>query len=547
MSVATLPGLLRQAAAQHSDRPAIVFEGRMLTYTELDAAAARMANSLIRHGVEPGDRVALWLPKSIEAFLAVWGVALAGAVYVPIDPTAPAARAATIIRDCDATGLVTVSGYYDSLARSADGPLPLRAVWCANAASSQSTIAGLAPIPWNEVVGESRLRPDVEVSGEDLASIPYTSGSTGMPKGVMVSHQALLEQALWTQEFLRLSPADRLPGYSPLHSGMAAFELFVGACAGAATYPVPSRLAAFPAHVVRSWSDQRLTVWFVVPSALAMMLANCDLSALDLSSLKTVIFTGEKFPLARLHDLMTLLPNVTFVNSYSCTEAKIRALRTISYPPQAADTRLIGKTSASARLSVLDDHGRPVADGEVGKVWVSGPVVMRGYWNLPELTAKALRNIELSPAETVTAYCTGDLARRNEDGAIELVGRADQQVKIRGFRVEIGEIEAVLERHAAVAQTVVLMAPDRAQGEVLKAIVVLHEGASATASELRRHCAELLPPYMVPVTVEFRAALPLMSTGKIDRRQLQAPPQLASKQESTKPELGRETDAKRVS
>jgi acyl-CoA synthetase (AMP-forming)/AMP-acid ligase II len=217
---------------------------------------------------------------------------------------------------------------------------------------------------------------------------------------------------------------------------------------------------------------------------------------------------------------MRLLPHARFVISYGRTEAKLRSLHEVKFPPQEIDTRTIGKTAADTRLLVLDEHEKPVADGAIGELWITGPGLMLGYYGLPEMTAEFIRTVTLGPNDSVLACRTGDLVRRRPDGTLELLGRADQQIKVRGYRVEIAEIETALCRHPAVQAAIVIAVPDPETGNRLRAVVVLKKGSAADERALCDHCAAHLPPYMVPEAIEFLASLPLMSNGKVDRRGL---------------------------
>jgi amino acid adenylation domain-containing protein len=514
-----LPAFLVHSAERFSGNRALVMEGRVLTYAELEIAANRMAHSLIRHGVKRGDRVALWLPKSIEAIIALWGIMKAGAAYVAVDPLAPPSRLATIARDCEIAGLVTAAADADGLNQAFGTSAPMLGVWCVDAAPDARQLANCPVVQWGEMETESGEPASVAINDDDLASIQYTSGSTGTPKGVMASHRALAGQAEWTFEVFEFTSEDRMPGYTPLSSAMSSFEIFVGARAGATIYPVPPRLAPFPAAVARSWSEQGLTAWFVVPSVLTLMLNSVNLSSLDFSPLRIVGFSGEKFPVDRLHELMCLLPWVRFVNCYSRTESKLRTWHEVRFPPQESDTRRIGRTSSEWRLLVLDENARPVPDETIGELWVSGPGVMSGYWGLPDLTAEVLRPIE-ADGERLLACRTGDLVKWRKDGGFELVGRAGRQVKIRGHRVELEEIEVVISRHPAVMQAIVAAVSDEKIGNRLRAVVVLKDGARADEKMLRSHCAALLPPHMIPEMFHFSSDLPLMSNGKVDRQAL---------------------------
>jgi amino acid adenylation domain-containing protein len=516
-----LPTLLQAAAERHARHPALMMEARHLSYGDLDALSNRIARSLQRHGIRVEDRVALWFDKSLEAIAAIWGVLKAGAAYVPIDATAPALRMATIARNCQVATLVTTSDRVAQVEEAFGQDPPMRAILLIDSnLPGESTHTPV--VSWADIESESQDALSITIDPESLASVHYTSGSTGAPKGVITPHRALFAQAQWTQGAFGLSAEDRLTGYTPIQSAMSNFEIFAGAAAGATTFLVPKRIGAFPAALARSFSEQRLTVWYVVPSALVMMINRGNLAALDLSSLRMIAFAGEALPLPRLHELMELLPGVRFGQVYGRTEVKVRSFHEVKFPPREIDTRTIGRTPPDCGMFLLDEHMHPVAEGEVGELWVSGPGLMRGYWGLPQLTAEVMRMIELSDGEKVLACRTGDLVRRHADGALELVGRADEQVKIRGYRVEIGEIERVLHRHPAVARAIVIVQEDSMMGHRLRAVVMAKSGETVDEHALREHCFKTLPRYMIPELVEFRSELPLTGNGKLDRRALGA-------------------------
>ncbi|HVN90090.1 MAG TPA: amino acid adenylation domain-containing protein [Candidatus Binataceae bacterium] len=517
MKAQLVPDVLMAAVEQYPARTAIVMGERVVTYAEFDAMATKVARSLVRYGVRPGDRVALWMPKSIEAIAAIWGIMRAGAAYVPLDATAPVARIAGIICDCAASGLITSARNLAMLTPILADENPLRGVWLPEATASELQCA--APlITADELESEDAQSFSVALKPGSLANIQYTSGSTGAPKGVMVPHHALLEQMNWTQNVFHLTPDDRLSGHTPLHSAMASFDIFMSVLAGAALYPVPPALALFPREVAKLWSAEKLSVWFVVPSVLSMMIDQGGFDGNDFSSLRIVGFGGERATYDRIREIANRLPHVRLFTNYSCTEAKIRILRELPRPFEEIDLRRIGPISGAFELFVLDDDDRPVGPGEVGKLWIVGSVLMLGYWGRPEETARALREVEPEPGRKVKGYCTGDLVRRLEDGGLELVGRADQQIKIRGNRVEPSEIEAALTRRPEVQEALVFPQQDAKLGLRVVAVVVAKDDASIDQAILRRHCAELLPAYMVPAAIYVRSAIPRLSNGKVDRR-----------------------------
>jgi amino acid adenylation domain-containing protein len=489
---------------------------RMLTYAGLESAANRFARSMHRHGVGRGATVALWMPKSIEAVVAIWGILKAGAIYIPIDPAAPALRMAAIARDCRIAGLVTIGARAAEVERAFGESQQIRALWYAD---DGPDLRGCPTVAWRNVLSESDAATGVDVNAEELASVVYTSGSTGRPKGVMVSHRAILWQSGWLAERAELTMQDRIAGLTPLHSSMSTFDLCGAAQAGAALYPVDHRLIAFPSQLGRFIAEQGVTICLTVPTMLVELARRGNLAALDLSALRMLIACGEALAAGPVRELRRMLPATRFVHGYGRTEAKIFTWHEIASLPQDDAARLqMGRPAPDCAAYVLDEAGRPLPAGVTGELWVSGPNLMTGYWGMPNATAEAMRTIEPAFGVRILACRTGDRVTQRADGNLEFVGRVDQQVKVRGFRVELGEIEAVLTRHPAVAQAAVLAVPDEAGARRLVAAVMLKDGMSADGRELRRHCAALLPPHAVPEEIEPRDNLPLTSTGKLDRR-----------------------------
>ena len=518
-----LPRLVTQSADRHATAPAVVMDGVTLDYATLEQRSNRFARSLVAHGVRRGDRVALWLPKSPDAIVALYGIMKAGAAYVPGDPASPASRLAYIARDCAVAGLVTTRDRAQALDEAFAGRAPMRALWFADADDARAElphVAGLPGVHWAALASEEPRAFDSPALEDDLAYILYTSGSTGDPKGVMLSHRNCRVFTDWAAETFALTSQDRVANQAPFHFDLSTFDLFSAAAAGASVHPVSPRIAAFPAAVAMRWTQDRLSVWYCTPSSLVLMLTRGGLEKQDLSALRVLLFAGEVFPAKYLRQLVALAPHARYANLFGPTETNVCTWLEVKQAPEGDAPLSIGRACPYDEALVLDDALRPVPAGGVGELWIRGASVMHGYWGSPERTALALQTIDIAPGIRDRAYRTGDLVRVLSDGNLEFLGRRDHQVKTRGYRVELGEIETRLAAHPAVGEAVVVAVPDDEVTNRLKAVVVSKADVEVSADELREHCARTLPRYMVPETVEFRKDLPRTSSGKVDRRAL---------------------------
>jgi amino acid adenylation domain-containing protein len=512
--------LLESAADRYPDRTAIVDRDRAVTYAELERRANQLAHALVDLGVARGDRVGLYLDKSLESLVGIYGVLKAGAAYVPFDPNAPTARLGYIAGNCEIRVLLTgkeKSGRWSELV--ADGaPLDTLVVLNQNGGSPSSN--GIRIVTAEEIARRPDSAPGIGGIDLDLAYILYTSGSTGQPKGVMLSHLNALTFVRWVTERFGLKPEDRLSNHAPLHFDLTILDIFAAASAGAAMIIVPSEASVFPMEIRRFIDENDITVWYSVPSILSMLTLRGNLRGGEFPRLRTILFAGEVFPTKYLRDLMRLLPHVEFHNLYGPTETNVCTHYQVpNLPEDQTEAIPIGKAIADVEVFAVTDDGRVAAGGEIGELYVRGTTVMQGYWGDRERTARVLfPNSPYGGEVHDPAYRTGDLVRQAEDGNFRLLGRRDHQIKSRGYRIELGEIETVLYAHPAVVECAVIAVADELITNRIKAYVSIRDGVDT--GELVRFCAERIPRYMIPESFEILERLPKTSTGKIDRQAL---------------------------
>ncbi|WP_051340479.1 amino acid adenylation domain-containing protein [Azospirillum halopraeferens] len=515
-----LHDLVSASADRHPTATAVVMRDRRLTYRQLDDAATRLAHCLRDAGCRDGDRVGLMLPKSPDAVVAMLGVLKARCLYVPIDVQNPAPRAARIVDACRPRVL---------LAAKPAGTLleNVRAVSEAARAAAVGWLEGDAPAEIAPAFGRDDVdaRPatplDLPGAPQANAHILFTSGSTGLPKGVVIPHAAAVTFVEWATDYFGYQPGDRVSGHAPFHFDLSTFDIYGALSTGAELHLVPPELNLLPAKLAAFIREHELTQWFSVPSVMNFMARMDAVKPNDFPSLTRVLWCGEVLPTPALIHWMERLPHVRFTNLYGPTEATI-ASSFYTVPSVPADPALpipIGTPCAGERMFVLDDAGRPAPAGEIGHLFIAGAGLADGYWEDPEKTAAAF--VPAADGDGLM-YRTGDLAKRGEDGLIHFVGRADTQIKSRGYRIELGEIEAALGAVERLKEyAVVAVDRDAFEGATICCAYAPNEGTELPPAELRTLLAARLPGYMLPTRWAVMDPLPKNANGKIDRRRLQ--------------------------
>ncbi|HSK77764.1 MAG TPA: amino acid adenylation domain-containing protein [Thermoanaerobaculia bacterium] len=493
---------------RHPDLPAVVSEGAVLTYGELDQRAGRLAGRLRALGVGPEVPVALYFERSASMLVAVLGVLKAGGAYLPLEPTHPSERLVGMLKGAGRLLLVSERRLEGTLTRAA------------------AEVLWLDEIP----AAEEGLRATVPVLAGNLAYVLHTSGSTGKPKGVGCTHRGVLNLLADFARRQPLAAGSRGSLWTSLSFDVSVYEIFSPLLAGGAVYIVPETIRQDPERFLDWLLAERIESAYVPPFLVAALCDRLERSA-KTASLCRLLVGVEPIPEPLLARIAELCPGLAVINGYGPTEATICATLYDVDPRRShfgdPPVTPIGRPVANSGVYLLDRHLEPVPVGVPGELYIAGAGLARGYLRRPEATAERFVPHPWSQAEGERLYRTGDLVRRRTDGNLEFLGRIDHQIKLRGFRIEPGEIEAALLAHPAVREAVVTVAGragfEGREHRRLVAYVAGVEGQVPASGELRELLRERLPAYMVPAAFMALPALPLTPSGKLDRKALPEP------------------------
>jgi amino acid adenylation domain-containing protein len=514
---------ISEAAQRRPDSRALVEDGGAMTYRALEEYGNRLARALREAGCRKDDRVAVLMPKSALAVATLTGVLKAGCAYVPLDPAGAVVRTADMLRRCQPRALLVAGGSQSEevvshlrdrevLRGVALAPLDLDTT-LEHAAFTRRDADGLCgePLP-------------LTASAQDVAYILFTSGSTGRPKGVPITHANVLAFIDWAVRCFSLGPEDRLSGHTELTFDLSTFDIFATFAAGAELHPVPRQRQLLPRNLIDFIAERELTLWFSVPSQLAYVARFDALSGRALPCLRQVAWCGDVLPTPSLIYWRRCLPGASFTNLYGPTETTVASSYyrvPESFEDETADIP-IGVACDGEELLVLDDDLTPVPDGEVGEIYIRGVGLSRGYWCDEARTAEAFLPDPANPAGRI--YRTGDVGRRDADGNVRFLGRADFQIKTSGYRVEPAEVENAILRVEGVAACAVV--PVRVGDFFGSAVGCAYvpsngDGDALAPRRIKRQLEDLIPSYMIPSRWTAMQSLPIDTRGKVDRAMIQ--------------------------
>jgi amino acid adenylation domain-containing protein len=511
-------------AEKNPEAIAVVLNQEKMTYGQLDRLSNQLARILKEGGCRRGDRVGLLMPNLPAAIVGLLGIYKADAIYVPLDPSSPAARVKKMVESIESPWILAagpVGPLLDDLLNEDRFRYSISVGWVGpQGVGGKNFKPKFSLADFDGYSGEAleyRNRP------EDPAHIFFTSGSTGVPKGVVVAHSSVIHFIQWAVDYFGMSASDRNSGHMGLHFDVSISDMFGTFATGAELHIIPPELNLLPNKLADFLRQSELTQWFSVPSILNYTAKFDVVREGDFPSLKRLLWCGEVLPTPALIYWMKRLPHVRFTNLYGPTETTI--LSTYYTVPACPEDEMapipIGVPCPGEELLVLDEKLQPVPQGQVGDLYIGGVGLSLGYWRDPEKTGAAFLSNPYSPDPADRIYKTGDLGKVGEDGLFYFFGRKDSQIKCRGYRVELGEVEAALNALNLLQECAVVSIPaDGFEGTRICCAYVAQPGNAVSPQALRPQLAKALPSYMVPSRWMALTRLFRNANGKIDRPRL---------------------------
>jgi len=510
-----LQSYLDEGGRLHPEKPALVDDQRSISYGELQRDANRIAGCLREHGVRRQDRVVICMKRSAQVVVAIMGILKADAIYVPMDAKAPVERLLKVVRDCRPSAVICDEAALPVMDRVKSQMPTVRRLVVFGAGTGASDIAC---VRWEEGSPSVVQPPGYDNIDADAAYILYTSGSTGSPKGVTISHLNVINYIEWAVEYFRILESDRILGTAPFHFDMSTFDIYTALKAGATLCIAPERLLLFPGKLLDLIEKERVTLWKGVSSLLMYLSSTGSLREGRIPTLEKILFGGEVLATKHLMNWMRHYPSKRFYNVYGPTESTgISACYPVQRAPAAASEPIpIGRACANTEIFILTDEDRPAQAGETGELCIRGSGLSLGYWDDEEKTARAFVRNPLGCTQNDRIYRTGDLARRREDGVLEYLGRKDFQIKYMGYRIELFEIEQAILSQDNIHQAAVVLC-DTNQSEVPELVAFIAGPSLMDPDSIMDELGRVVPSYMLPKRIVPMSEIPLTDRGKTDR------------------------------
>ena len=509
--------LLEKAAVRFADKTALICGARQYSYREIDQVATRLAAYLIENGVKPQDRVVVYLENSFESVVSIFGVLKAGGIFVLLNPEIKAKKLNYVLDDTGAHTLITAQYKHNIIADALTQNLPIQhLIWIdqvegdvcgTNSLVKQSGWKASTTMP------ENAQLQSVKVIDIDLAALIYTSGSSGLPKGVMCAHYNMMAAVQSINGFLNNSSADIILNVLPLSFDYGLYQILLAFHAGATV--VLEKSFSYSYDLVKLIHSKKITGFPIVPTLAAILCKMEKMDKIKFENLRYITNTGDTLSVALIHKLSKLFPETQLYSMYGLTECK-----RVSYlPPEFLKQKptSVGIPIPNTDVFVADELGRPLEPGVVGELVVRGSHVMQGYWRLPEETQSTFRN---GATRTDALLYTGDWFKRDQEGFLYFVGRKNDILKHKGQRVSPREIESAINTMKGVVNSAVIGIPDDIKGQRIVAFVQIEDDTEITNESISRHCQEHLEDFLVPHQVLFIEDLPISGNGKVDKQRL---------------------------
>ncbi len=523
----TLTQALARATDKHPEKTAFIYNdahGRqVLSYCDLAMQATQLAAYLQSMGIRSGDRVGIVLPRSIEAPVAIFGVFLAGAVYVPVDVSLPVDAILHTLSDCDISVLITHPAYKKGIADTIDADnFPVTDI----IGLQQSDVANdVRSISWSELAATTHKYSPVQNSPVDLAYIIFTSGSTGRPKGIIHTHRSAMAYVQLAVDSGILHSQSTVASHSPLHTDMSTLGLLAAPSVGATTVVLSEAEVRLPSSLANALLNESVTTLYCVPFALIQLIEAGSFNNRTFASLDYVVYAGEPLPPVYAGQLQMSLPDTVITNHYGpaetnvCTWFDLPQNQAVDDWLNEEDSIPIGKLWHPNKYLIVDENDQPVVRGEEGELLIHSPTMMQDYWNTEKHQSEYWYTDD-SPEGTIRYYRTGDLVSETREHGLRLTGRKDRQVKLRGFRIELDQIEMVMSSMPAVKAAASFITSDANHRQHLNIAILPDDKQPLSEREVMMFATKSLPISAIPDAITILPALPRSTSGKIDRQQL---------------------------
>ena len=494
-------------------KTAIISTQKEFSYSDIYEWSMKLASHLAKTGIRKGDRVAIYMNNSWQSVVSVYGITLAGGVFIVINPQTKANKLAYILNDSGAKILISSKSLKNEVNLALTETPVIQQLLLSGGIDSNSHLNVLT-IDFEGIIDSEESISDLPlIIGNDLAALIYTSGSTGFPKGVMMTHQSMVFTSWSLIEYLRLSEEDRILLVLPLAFDYGLYQLIMALTIGGTL--IVEQSFAFPASIYKSIEKYKPTVFPGVPTVYAMMINTNKQTGLTFKCIEKVTNTAAALPAEFIPDLKKIFPRALIFKMYGLTECK----RVCYLEPELIDIKpnSVGKSIPGTEVFLLSPDGNPVPAGEAGILHIRGPHVMLGYWNKDDLSQEMLKPGKL-PGERI--LCSNDLFTMDEDGFLYFQGRTDDIIKTRGEKVSPIEIEKIIYKIDGVREVSVIGKPDDIMGESIVAFVTQHTSSGLNKDDILRECVRHLEPFMIPQNIVFLEEMPKSTNGKIDKFEL---------------------------